>query len=250
MIHSVLVAASLLGFAGHDMEYTVNGVTMEGYVSLPAGNSKAPIVMIVHDWNGIDAYEKGRADQIAALGYIGFAADIYGKGVRPKNAQESGAESRKYYQDHALLLERLNGASAAIRKNPRADGKNRAAMGYCFGGMAVLEFMRSGADYQAVGSFHGALATQNPVKKGAFKGEVAIYHGADDPLVPQKDIDAVKAELNSAGIDYDFVAYKGAVHSFTVPGPARVGNGATGYDEAADKGSWNSWKKMLAAVFK
>lgn len=232
---------------GKDFEYKVGSATMQGYVALPAKVGKpVPAVIVVHDWNGIDEYEKMRARMIAKLGYVGFCADIYGAGVRPRNNQESSAEAGKYYADNALLLQRIRGALNAIRSHPNVDKSRVAAMGYCFGGMTVLELARSGSDVKGVVSFHGSLGTKNRMKKGAFKGQVAIFHGAADRVVPQADVDAIKLELNEAGVDFDFVTYAGADHGFTVK---REGTPSASYQEFADKDSWSRTERFLAAIF-
>ncbi|MEJ5169481.1 MAG: dienelactone hydrolase family protein [Fimbriimonadales bacterium] len=230
-------------------EYRDGSTLLEGYVAKPAGIQKAPVVLIVHDWNGIDAYEEGRARQIAELGYIGFAVDMYGKGVRPKNAQESAAESQKYYQNHELLLSRVRAAIRAASGMKQAQPQKLAMMGYCFGGMVALEAARSGASILGAVSFHGSLATKHPAQKGKVKSKVLVLHGAADPLVPRSDVEKLKKEMADAGVSLKFVEYPGAVHSFTVPGPKPAPGAATGYDEAADKASWRELVSFLRSIF-
>jgi dienelactone hydrolase len=250
IVASLAASVSMARVVGQNVEYTVNGKVMEGYLAAPTDSESArPAVMIVHDWNGIDAYEESRADQLAQLGYVAFCADIYGKGVRPKNAQESGAEAAKYYLNNALMRERTSGALKFLAGNDIVQKNNIAAIGYCFGGTTVLDMARAGMPVKGVVSFHGGLGSQNRMPKGAFKGKVLVLHGADDPLVPKADIDAFKREMETAGAPYEFIAYPGAVHSFTVPGPKRVGNGATGYDEEADKQSFAKMLEFFKSIF-
>lgn len=179
-------AAGSIEAFGQAVEYTVDGKTMEGYWASP-GESEAirPAVLIVHDWNGIDDHERGVADRLARMGYNAFCADIYGKGVRPKNVQESQAEASKYYADNALLRKRALGALEFLKRNDVVNKNRIAAIGYCFGGMTVLEMARAGADLRGVVSFHGSLATPSPMVRDVYRGKVLILHGADDPLVPQ-----------------------------------------------------------------
>lgn len=231
-------------FLGADVEYTLDGSVLQGYVSIPSNSdSKGPVVVIVHDWNGIDSYEKGRADQLADMGYVAFCVDIYGKGVRPKNAQESAAEAGKYYADNALLRKRAKAGLEKALANPSANG-SAVAIGYCFGGMTVLEMARAGMNVRGVVSFHGSLTTKSPLKRGVFPGSILVLHGADDPYVPQKDVDALKAEMAAATAKFEFVPYPGAVHSFTVPSPDGGTDGAK-YNKEADAKSWDALKAFL-----
>lgn len=231
------------------MEYRDGSTVLEGFVAKPSGVKQAPVVLIVHDWNGIDAYEEGRAKQVAGLGYIGFAVDVYGKGVRPKNARESAAEAQKYYQNHDLLLSRIRAALAAVSQIPEAHRDKLAMMGYCFGGMVALEAARSGAPLLGAVSFHGSLATKHPAQKGKVRAKILVLHGGADPLVPKADVENLKREMAEAGADLKFVEYPGAVHSFTVPGPKPAPGAGTGYDPAADKESWEELVKFLKAIF-
>lgn len=236
-------------FAGGAVEYSVDGVVMEGYLAAPThSDSRRPAVLVVHDWNGIDSHEKSVADKLAAMGYVAFCADVYGKGVRPANTEESRRESGKYYADHALLLKRANGGLAFLRQHEQANKSKVAAIGYCFGGMAVLELARSGAELKAVVSFHGSLATTHPMPKGGFKGKTLVLHGADDPFVPRKDVDGLIDEFLSAAVPLKIVEYAGVVHSFTVDVPSSV-PGAK-YDAEADRKSWQEMKTFLAEAFK
>jgi dienelactone hydrolase len=235
--------ASAQAVISKDIEYSVGGKTMQGYVSSPAAaDKKRPVVVIVHDWNGIDAYEKMRADMVAKLGYIAFCADIYGKGIRPANTQESAAEAGKYYGDPALFRQRVNGAVDFAKTLPGANKNKVVAMGYCFGGTAVLELARSGADVLGVASFHGGLKTTMPAAKGVFKGDALILHGEADTAVPPAEVEAFKKEFGAAEIDFDLITYPGAVHGFTVQGPR--------YNEAADLDSWKRLEAYLKAKFK
>ncbi len=234
---------------GSDVDYVVNGKTMQGYWSALANSeSRRPTILIIHDWNGIDAYEKMRADMIAGLGYNAFCVDIYGKGIRPTNSRESGAEAGKYYADHALLLERAKGGLDFVKGQRLANPNKIAAMGYCFGGMTVLEMARAGFELKGVVSFHGSLSTKNPLTADKFIGKALVLHGEADPVVPKADIDALKAEMSGAKVDFKFVSYPDALHSFTIKGgPVSP---ATKYDETADKGSWNEMKTLFGSIFK
>ena len=220
-----------------------------GYEAFPAkSNGKVPVVLVVHDWNGIDEYEQRRCRELASLGYYAFAIDVYG-GYRPKTAAENGAEAGKYYKDPALFLRRLKaGYDTAVQtKSAEVNTAKVAAIGYCFGGKAVLEMARAGFNLKSIVSFHGALATTTPAEPGKVKGRILVCHGAEDPFVPTKDVDAFKAEMSIAKVTYKFVAYPGAVHAFTVPSNAPKSSGAA-YNASADKQSWEEMNKWFRAT--
>lgn len=253
----VLLLALALGvFAGakadivtKTVDYKDGDVVLEGFLAYDsAGAEKRPVVLVIQDWNGIDDYERMRCRMIASLGYVAFAPDIYGKGVRPKNPQESAAEAGKYYGDNALLRSRLHAALDQARKLPHADPAKIGVIGYCFGGMCALEIARMGADVAGVVSFHGSLTTSAPAKAGAVKAEVLVLHGAADPFVPPADVEAFEKEMKAAGAKFKLVAYPGAVHSFTVKGSESYGMPGVAYDEKADTQSWEEMKTFFARV--
>lgn len=248
VIASLLVSNTQV--AGSHVSYDHSGTTLEAYVARDAKwTEKRPIVLIVHDWNGIDEYEMRRAREVAGLGYIAVAIDIYGKGVRPKNAQESAAEAGKYRGAPALFRGRLQAGLDFAKKLPGADASKVGAMGYCFGGGGVLELARTGAPVLGVVSFHGSLGTQNPADAKNIKGKVLVLHGADDPFVPQPQIEGFIKEMKEANVDYQFVSYGGAVHSFTEPNAGSNKAAGAAYDANADKRSWVAMREFFKEIF-
>lgn len=243
---AALVAASALVHAEiktQRIEYKDGDTVLEGFVAWDdAKTGKRPAVMVIHDWNGLDEYEEGRAKQLAAMGYVGFAADIYGKGVRPKNAQESGAQAGKYRSDLPLFRSRLNAALMAMKGFEFSDGGHTAAIGYCFGGGGVMELARSGADVNGVVAFHGAIAPTKPGDAKNIKGKVMAVQAAQDPAVPREALTAFMDEMRDANVDYQLVVYNLNVHPFTVPGPS--------YNADADKRSWAELTRFLADLFR
>ena len=198
------------------VEYTHGDVVLEGYLAYDdARTAPQPGVLIVHQWMGLTDYEKMRARMLAEMGYIAFAADIYGKGVRPKNTQEAAAQATKYRSDRKLMRDRVTAGLEKLRSMDNVDVSKIAAIGYCFGGGVVLELARSGADIAGVVSFHGNLDTPNPADAANFQAKVLVCHGADDPYVPMEQVDAFWKEMATAGVDWQLIAYGGAVHSFT-----------------------------------
>lgn len=225
------------------IEYEDGKTVLEGQITYPEQPGRRPAVLIVHDWNGIDGYEIRRAKEIAQLGYVAFAADVYGKGVRPVGTQACAAEAGKYYGDNALLRSRLKAAFDAVKKDPRVDPKKLAIIGYCFGGMCAIDAVRAGFGVRGAVSFHGSFKTSNPAQKGKSKGRILILHGDADKAAPIADLEGLKLEMEKAGIPVEAVIYPSVDHAFTVPGTPR-------YDENADKASWAEMERFLKQVLK
>jgi len=208
-----------------------------------------PGVLIVHQWKGLGEYEKKRAEMLAQLGYVAFAADIYGKGIRPKDSAAAGAEAAKYKRDRQLLRGRVNDGLATLLKQKNVDPRRIAAIGYCFGGTSVIELARSGAEIAGIVSFHGGLDSPTPDDGKNIKCSVLICHGADDPHQSPKDLAAFEDEMRNAHVDWRLIKYGGAVHSFT-DWNAKGGTGGAAYNERADKRSWEDMKLFFAEIFK
>lgn len=252
MIASTLLASLVLGsqeFSGTMMEYRDGETVLEGYVSKPMQDVVAPVVMIVHQWSGLSNYEKMRADQLAALGYVAFAVDIYGKGNRP-SPENRGAMAGKFKNDRDLFRQRLLAGFEAAKKIPGVQADNIAAIGYCFGGTGVLELARTGAPVKGVVSFHGGLDSPSPADGANIKSKVLVCHGAADPFVPAKDLDAFKKEMTDHKVDFKFVAYPDAVHSFTDKSAGNDPSRGAAYQAEADAKSWEEMKSFLAEALK
>lgn len=231
------------------VEYKDGDTVCEGAVAYDDANkSPRPGVLLVHDWMGAGDYAKSRAQQVAALGYVCFVADIYGKGVRPANAGEASSLAGKYKGDRALLRQRVNSAFSALLKNPLVLKEKTAAMGYCFGGTTVLELARSGSPVGGVVSFHGGLDSPVPADAQKIKGKVLVLHGADDPFVKPPEVAAFQEEMRAAKVDWQMVSYGDAVHSFTRPDAGSDKAKGAAYQEAADKRSWIAMKDFYREV--
>jgi dienelactone hydrolase len=232
------------------VEYKQGDTTLEGYLAYDdAIAGKRPGVLVVHQWLGLTDYEKGRAEQLAALGYVAFCADIYGKGVRPKDTAEAGVLAGKYKSDRALLRLRVNAGLDALEKNALVDTARVAAIGYCFGGTTVIELARSGANIAGIVSFHGGLDSPTPADGKNIKCKVLICHGADDPYEKPADLAAFEDEMRQANVDWVLIKYGGAVHSFTQPMAGNDNSKGAAYNERADRRSWAAMKMFLAGIF-
>ena len=231
------------------VEYKQGDTTLEGVIVYDdAVKTKRPGVLIVHQWMGLTDYEKKRAEMLAQLGYVAFCADIYGKGVHPKDTSEAGPLAGKYKGNRALLRARVNAGLDTLKKSELVDPKRIAAIGYCFGGTTVIELARSGADLAGVVSFHGGLDSPTPADGKNIKCKVLACHGADDPYVPAKDLAAFESELRDNKVDWQLIAYGGAVHSFTQPMAGNDNSKGAAYNASADKRSWEAMKQLFAEV--
>lgn len=227
--------------------YKEGQTELEGYIAYNDKlKGKRPAVVVVHDWMGLNDYAQMRSRQLAELGYVAFAADIYGKGVRAKTPDEAGKLAGMYKGDRDLLRARVKAALDTLAAQPNVDTKKIGAMGYCFGGTTVLELARSGADVKGVISFHGGLDFKNPDDAKNIKGKLLILHGAIDPYVAQKDIDQLVKELNANKVDYQFVSYSGAVHAFTNSSLGTDISKGAAYNASADKRSFEAMKDFFS----
>ena len=232
------------------VEYKQGDVVLQGYLSYDESiTGKRPAVLVVHDWMGVSDDTKMRAEMLAGLGYVALTADIYGKGVRPKNAQEAQAEAGKYYKDRALWRARAKAGLDFLASRPEADPDRLAVMGYCFGGGTALELARSGAPVKGVVTFHGSLSSATPEEAKNIKGKVLVLHGADDPYVKQADVTAFMDEMRNGGVDWELVQYSGAVHAFTIKGAGTDNSKGAAYNAEADRRSWQAMKDFFSEVF-
>jgi dienelactone hydrolase len=248
----IMTALSARGeIVSKPVEYKQGDTVLEGLsVYDDAIQGKRPAVLVAHQWKGLSDYEKKRAEMLARLGYNVFAADIYGKGIRPQTPQAAGAEAGKYRNDRALLRARVRAALDVLASHELTDPKRIAAIGYCFGGTTVLELARSGAEIVGVVSFHGGLSSPTPGDAKNIKAKVLALHGADDPNVPPKEVAAFEDEMRQAGVDWQLVAYGGAVHSFTDWNAGNDNAKGAAYNERADRRSWEAMKQFFAELFK
>ncbi|MBJ6750101.1 dienelactone hydrolase family protein [Geomonas anaerohicana] len=236
---------------GHNVEYRQGDTVLEGYLAYDDTiKEKRPGVLIIHEWTGVSPYEKMRAEQLARLGYVAFAADIYGKGVRPVGPEQAAKEAAKYRgNDRSLIRARGAAGLETLAGLPQVDPKRLAVMGYCFGGTAALELARSGADVLGTVSFHGGLSTPNPADAKNIRGKVLALHGADDPYVKPDEVAAFQKEMRDAKVDWQMNYYGNAVHSFTNPKSGNDNSKGAAYNEKADRRSFEAMKLFFNEIF-
>lgn len=246
----IIPATALAALKTQTVEYKQGDTVLEGYLAYDdAFTGKRPGVMVVHEWKGLDNYVKQRTEQLAKLGYVAFAADIYGKGIRPNNPKDAGAQAGIYRDNRQLMRDRARAGLAVLQNNSLTDAERIAAIGYCFGGGVVLELARSGAPVTGVVSFHGNLDTPNREDAKNIKGKVLILHGALDPLVPQPQVAAFAREMIDANVDWQFVFYGDAVHSFTNPEAGNDPSKGIAYNKQADQRSFIAMRQFFNEIF-
>lgn len=222
---------------------------LEGFIGYDDSvKTPRPGILIVHQWMGLSENEKMRAQKLAELGYVAFAVDIYGKGVRPQNQQEAGKLATEYKNNRPLFRQRELAAYNFFKKDKRVDAKKLVVMGYCFGGTGALELARTGSPLSGVVSFHGGLSNPTPQDAKKIKAPVLVLHGAIDPNVPLSEVEAFQKEMNEAKADYQFIAYANAVHAFTQKEAGNDNSKGAAYNELADQRSWKALVSFLGDV--
>lgn len=235
MSAAVLALLSGAALAGENVTYRVGGQEYEGYLAKTAGTA-AGLVLIVHDWDGQDAYENRRADMLAGLGYNAFALDLFGKGVRPADIAGRRAAMGELYGNREKMRSLMLGGLAAARRQVDGDA---VVIGYCFGGAGVLELARSGAAERVNGyvTFHGDVRTPEGQSYPSDTPPILIEHGGADTSVKMSTVSDLMEKLEHAGVTYEVQVYSGTPHAFTVPGNL--------YRETADRESWEALTEFL-----
>lgn len=230
------------------VDYEQNGESFEGYFAHPGGENR-PIVLVSHAWGGLSEFEQTAAKRLANEGYAAFALDVYGKGKRGSSPDENSALMRPYVADRAKLQDRLAGAIEAAKGQDGVDRARIAAIGFCFGGLCVLDMARMGAGIQGVVSFHGLLGAAPNIQSPRVSAKVLALHGWDDPLAKPEDVVAFGEEMSSAGADWQLHGYGNTVHAFTNPSANDRASGNC-YDPAVTRRAWVACDDFLAEVLK
>ncbi len=232
--------------------YKADGLTFKGFIAFDENiKGTRPVVLVVHEWWGLNEYTKMRARKLAELGYLAMAVDMFGDGKIAANPTEAQELTKPFYQDPHLAKSRLDAAIKKVKGYPQADQGNVAAIGYCFGGSVVLNSARLGADLKGVVSFHGGLAGA-PADKKLLKASILVCQGGSDKFVPQHDVDVFKHQMDSIGAVYTLKTYANATHAFTNPDATKIGkefNMPIEYNAQADKDSWDDMKAFLKRIF-
>ena len=238
-----------MGIQAKSIEYSDGDQTFEAYVAWDdSGTDPRPGVLVSHAWGGRGDFEDGRAERLAELGYVGFALDLYGKGRRGTTKEENAALMQPLLDDREVLQRRMALAVDQLRRLKVVDESRVAAMGFCFGGLCVLDLARTGADVRGVASFHGLFGRPDNTAGNKIQAKVLVLHGWDDPMATPDQVQGLAEELTSMGADWQIHAYGGTMHAFTNPSADDPDFG-TVYDAAADHRSWHSLQMFLAEIF-
>ena len=231
-------------------------VTLEGYLAYDDSiQAKRPGVLVVHEWWGLNVYAKDRARELAKLGYVAFAADMYGKGMVTTDMTEAGKLAGQFRGSwdtggRKLMRDRAQAALTVLAAQPMVDAKHLGAIGYCFGGTTVLELAYSGANLAGVVSFHGGLTVPADTDLPGIKARILVLHGADDGSVKPETIAALQDALRKGHVDWQMVSYGGAVHGFTNPANATLPGGMVAYNAKAARRSWAAMQAFFDEVLR
>jgi dienelactone hydrolase len=232
------------------IEYKQGDTALQGFLAWnDEAKDKRPGVLVIHEWWGHNEHARHQVRRLAEAGYVGFALDMFGKGkvtTHPKEAQAFMAEAKK---EPAVLRARFQAALEQLKQDPHVAAGQIAAIGYCFGGSVALDEARSGADLDAVVTFHGALATDHPAQQGKVKPRILVLTGAADPFIPAEQVAAFTREMKAAGANVQVISYPGAKHGFTNPDAGKAGLDALAYNAEADQKSWAAMLAFFKDVF-
>ncbi len=239
-----------MGIATRTFDYHEGGHTFEACLAAEQASVSRPTVLVAHAWGGRSAFEQGRADALAELGYTAIAIDVYGKGIHGTNRDENAALMGPLLEDRQLLQRRLLAAVESARAQPEVHSAKMAAIGYCFGGLCVLDLARAGADLLGVVSFHGLFTPppEAPARRPRMRARVLALHGWDDPMAPPESVLGLARELTEAGADWQLHAYGHTLHSFAVPGREDLEHGVR-YNAVAERRSWQALRDFLTELF-
>ena len=232
--------------------YTAGGATLVSYLAWDASQEGLrPGIVVFGEWWGLNDYQKRRARQLAELGYVALAADMYGDGRTAEDATEAGTLMNGLFANMDATSAKVRAAVEQLSRCPKADPARLGAMGYCLGGALALHAARLGLDLRGVASFHGSLGKTHQAQKGDIKAKVLVCHGEDDSFVSAEEQAGFRKEMDDLGVDYKFVAYAGAKHGFTNPDATENGlkyNLPLAYNEDVDRESWQEMKAFWAEV--
>jgi dienelactone hydrolase len=245
--------AAVPEWAAENINYTGDSTVMNGFVVYDKNDTaRRPAVLVVPEWWGLNDYAKMRARELAELGYVAMAIDVYGNGKTADNPDSAGAFATPFYQNPAKAKLRVDAALARLKQLPQVDAGRIGAVGYCFGGGVLLNTVRLGDELKGVVSFHGSLVG-TPARKDLLTASILVCHGGADPFVPQTEVALFKKQMDSIGANYTFKVYDGATHAFTNPNATAMGEKfklPIRYDAKADSASWNDMKVFFTTLFK
>lgn len=234
-----------------EVTYSANGAELKGYIAYDDTiEGQRPGVIVVHEWWGHNDYARSRAEDLAKLGYTGFAIDMYGEGKNTEHPEDAEKFMMQVFENMDQGEARFNAALDLLKQHPTVNSEKIGAIAYCFGGAIVLHMARVGTDLDGVVSFHGNLSSMHEVEPGSIKAKILVAHGADDQFTTQEQFEAFKKEMEEAKADYEIIVYEDAAHSFTNPNADKYSEKLPlAYNEEADRKSWEDMKQFFKEVF-
>lgn len=250
---STATGAKQPGIKELDIPYAGDGITMKGYIAYDTTiETKRPAIIVIPEWWGLTDYPKMRARELAKLGYIAMAIDMYGNGAATDSPAVAGKLAGQFYTNPKSAKARIDAALVALKSFMQTDTSKLGAIGYCFGGAMVLNAARQGEPFKGVVSFHGNLIGV-PANKDLLKAKILVCHGEADQFVKKEEVEKFKKQMDSIKADYTFKSYPDATHAFTNPKATEIGkkwNMPIAYNAAADSASWNDMKAFFDTIFK
>ncbi len=237
-----------------DINYSSDGTMLKGFLAYDSSKTgKMPGILVVHEWWGLNQYAKARAEQLAKLGYVAFAIDMYGNGKVADNPGDAGKFATAVMQQMDTAKARFNAGLQLLKDQPQTDTSRIAAIGYCFGGGIVLRMAEAGTDLEGAVSFHGDLPTDSVMNPQNVKSKILACTGGADPFNPKEKVEGFEKSMNQAKIDYKLISYPGALHSFTNPAADSLGKKykmPLAYNKEADEKSWEAMKTFFNGIFR
>lgn len=238
------------GVVTQTVDYKQGDTALKGFLAYDDSiKEKRPGVLVVHEWWGLNDYAKKRAEQLAKLGYVAFAVDMYGGGAVATDREKAAEWANSVRGNRPLMRERIRAGLQVLAADKRVDPDRIGAIGFCFGGTTVLELAYSGANIAGVVSFHGGLVPPGPEDMKAIKAAFLVLHGADDPFMTRDQIADFQDGLNKAGVDWQMVYFGGAVHAFSNPAAGDNKSSGVAYNAKAAQRSWEYMQLFFREIF-
>lgn len=231
------------------LSYHDDSTLLEGFLACPEKSGRYPLVLVSHAWAGRDEFACKKAESLAELGYAGFALDMYGKGKLGRSIEENSALMQPFMDDRNYLLRRIKAGLHFAKTLPQIDSKKMGGIGFCFGGLCILDLARSGEPLQGIVSFHGLLNRPEKMPSPSIQAKILAMHGYADPMGPVSEVNEFQLEMEKSGADWQMHIYGNTQHAFTNPN-ANDANLGLIYNPLAEQRSWQAMKNFFQEIFK
>ena len=232
--------------------YSYENTQLNGYLAWNETTyDKRPGILVFPEWWGMNEYIQKRTEQIAELGFVAMGVDMYGEGKTTDIPDQAGSLMNAVIRDKGIVKDRVQAGYNVLKNHPLSYSERLGAIGYCFGGALVLNMARFGMDLKGVVSFHGSLDSFHTPAPGEIKAKILVCHGDADKMISQEAIDQFKSEMDTAGANFEFISYEGALHGFSNPAADERGKKfdlPLAYNKNADRESWKAMKDFFKRV--